>query len=515
MARVAWLLVVGLATVAHALSLGVPGIVARGGPRMAMLPLPSMRVSAGAGARAASSVEARQCTALDGDAHDIRNRNSLAGVWARAFAASLLCCALAGPPSSHCAVAAELTAAESAATTAAVSQGGSPIASEVLTLLDKYYLDRTFNGFDLKAARAQLNSRGPLTEDEALEASTKWVKQLGDRYSRVLSPTQATKLGKYDVTGVGINLIISDDGAVKVGAVPPSDSDAAQLGVQFGDVVLSINGRSSAGMTSFDALEAIQGDGASVTMRIKPVGGAAERDVVLRKVFQTKNPVTYKLVPSDSDDTSTGYIKLSEFNAQCKRRVKEAVDQLTADGATRLVLDLRGNGGGVLDGALGIAGLFLERPLVLYVTDANGSMQPLYSREPLVSEDTPLQVWVDQGTASSGEVLAAALRDNCRAKLVGGVTYGKGIIQGVFGLSDGGALIETVASYSTPSREEINRKGVTPDEKKTFVSDVLGAGFVDADVKAATIAPRIRNGVCPTNTGAPKQPTGSSLLSAQ
>ena len=104
--------------------------------------------------------------------------------------------------------------------------------------------------------------------------------------------------------------------------------------------------------------------------------------------------------------------------------------------------------------------------------------------------------------------------DNCRAKLVGCVTYGKGVIQGVFGLSDGGALIETVASYSTPSREEINRRGVTPDEKKTFVSDVLGAGFVDADVKAATIAPRTRNGVCPTNTGAPKQPTGSSLLSA-
>ena len=84
-----------------------------------------------------------------------------------------------------------------------------------------------------------------------------------------------------------------------------------------------------------------------------------------------------RLVVSD-DGTKTGYIKLSEFNAQCKRKVKEAITGLRRDGATRLVLDLRGNGGGVLDGALGIAGLFLERPLVLYVTDANGSMQPLY-----------------------------------------------------------------------------------------------------------------------------------------
>ena len=95
-------------------------------------------------------------------------------------------------------------------------------------------------------------------------------------------------------------------------------------------------------------------------------------------------------------------------------------------------------------------------------------------------------------------VSAAALRDNCRAELVGGTTYGKGIIQGVFGLSDGGALIETVASYSTPSRQEINLKGIYPDVKRTFTSDVLGAGFVDADIKGANIAPRQRDAVCPT-----------------
>lgn len=364
---------------------------------------------------------------------------------------------------------------------------GSPVAREVIALLDKYYLDRSFNGVDLQLARRKLDESGPLTDEQAIDTSTKLVRSLGDRYSRVLSPTQAAKLGKYDVTGVGINLIIADDGAVKVGAVPPESSDAAQLGVAFGDVVLSINGRSSEGMTSFDALEAIQGDGNAVTMRLKPVDGGAERDVVMRKMFQTRNPVSYRLVEGD-DGVRTGYIKLSEFNAQCKLRMREAVGELTADGASRLVLDLRGNGGGVLDGALGIAGLFLERPLVLYVTDANGSMQPLYSREALLSASVPLQVWVDQGTASSGEVLAAALRDTCRASVVGGTTYGKGVIQGVFGLSDGGALIETVASYATPARDEINKRGVTPDVSRTFVSDVLGSGFVDTDVKAAKFA---------------------------
>eukprot|EP00326_Haptolina_ericina_P011399 CAMPEP_0181203316 /NCGR_PEP_ID=MMETSP1096-20121128/19316_1 /TAXON_ID=156174 ORGANISM="Chrysochromulina ericina, Strain CCMP281" /NCGR_SAMPLE_ID=MMETSP1096 /ASSEMBLY_ACC=CAM_ASM_000453 /LENGTH=181 /DNA_ID=CAMNT_0023293899 /DNA_START=6 /DNA_END=551 /DNA_ORIENTATION=+ len=161
------------------------------------------------------------------------------------------------------------------------------------------------------------------------------------------------------------------------------------------------------------------------------------------------------------------------------------MSKLDADGASRLILDLRGNGGGVLDGALGIAGFFIDKPLVLFVTDANNEMQPLFSRE-TIRWKQPLQVWVDARTASSGEVLAGALHDNCRTAVVGKTTYGKGVIQGVFGLSDGGALVETVASYSTPSGKAINKLGISPDEEKIFTSDVLGASFVDADIKSAS-----------------------------
>ena len=418
---------------------------------------------------------------------------------------------------------------------------GSPVATEVIGLVDKYFLDRSFNGVNLKKVSKDLEARGSLTDEEALELSTKLVKSLGDRYSRIISPAQAGKLSKYDVTGVGINLVIADNGDVKVGAVPPENTDAGTLGIKFGDVVVSINGRPTVGMTSFDALEAIQSDGDLVRMEIKGDNGKGPtREVALRKAFQTKNPVSYRLVASDNDKSSVGYIKLSEFNAQCKRRVREAVSDLERNGASSIVLDLRGNAGGVLDGALGIAGLFIERPLVLYVTDANGSMQPLYSREQVLSKTVPLQVWVDQSTASSGEVLAAALRDvrclnsagrteppgpvlasdsyslltawqNCRASLVGGTTYGKGVIQGVFGLSDGGALIETVASYSTPARDEINRIGVKPDETRTFVSDVLGSSFVDQDVKAANFA-RSGTKVCKVPSPSPQAEASSTLL---
>lgn len=161
-----------------------------------------------------------------------------------------------------------------------------------------------------------------------------------------------------------------------------------------------------------------------------------------------------------------GYIRLSEFNSECKARVADALREMNSRQVSRIVLDMRSNGGGVLDAAIGIAGLFSEKPLVLFVTDAGGAKQPLYSREPEVIARQPLQVgwafgrsgaraprlaarrrralgsparpastagvaqvWVNGRTASSAEVLAAALKDNCRARLVGSKTFGKGIIQ--------------------------------------------------------------------------------------
>jgi carboxyl-terminal processing protease len=374
------------------------------------------------------------------------------------------------------------------------SPGGSPVAREVAELLDKYYLDRKFNGVDLKAEVARLSAL-ELSDEEALDESTKLVKSMGDKYSRVVRPAQVAKLNKYDVTGVGINFVLNDANAVTVGAVPPKDSDAGRLGVGFGDIITSINGKSTVGMTSFDCLEAVQSKDDVATMTLRSATNGEEREVTLRRAqgSATRNPVTYHLV--EAQGAKVGYIRLAEFNDQCKQRVSEAVSELEREGASRLVLDLRHNTGGALDGAVGIAGFFMDRPLVLYVTDAFGQLQPIQSREASQAKDVPIQVWVDNLTASAGEVLAGALRDNCRAPVVGTTTFGKGVIQGVFGLSDGGALVQTVGSYTTPAGQEINLKGVTPTNERIFVSDVLGSicgtstkrlcgKFVDTDVEA-------------------------------
>ena len=279
-------------------------------------------------------------------------RPNLGAAWADGAAAAVLAC-LCGSllTVSPCpAFAASAVAAGPAALSQAAS---SPVADETWTLLDKYYLDRSFNGLSWPAERQRLRILEPMTDERAFDEADRLVGRLGDKYSRILAPSGAAKLNKFDVTGVGLNLIISDTGEMKVGSVPAPGTPAASVGIGFGDMVLNINSRDTKGMTSFDALEAIQGEGKLVEVTIAKSAGAEPRKLVMTKTFEEKDPVQTKLV--DAGGQKVGYIKLREFNARCKRRVGEAIDELQQQGATRLVLDLRGNGGGVLDGAVGIS----------------------------------------------------------------------------------------------------------------------------------------------------------------
>ena len=280
-------------------------------------------------------------------------RPNLGAAWADGAAAAVLAC-LCGSllTASPCpAFAASAVAAEPAALSQAAAS--SPVADETWSLLDKYYLDRSFGGLNWPAERQRLRSLEPMTDERAFDEADRLVARLGDKYSRILPPSGAAKLNKFDVTGVGLNLIISDTGEMKVGSVPAPGTAAASVGIGFGDMVLNINSRDTKGMTSFDALEAIQGEGKLVEVTIAKSAGAEPRKLVMTKTFEEKDPVQTKLV--DAGGQKVGYIKLREFNARCKRRVGEAIDELQQQGATRLVLDLRGNGGGVLDGAVGIS----------------------------------------------------------------------------------------------------------------------------------------------------------------
>ena len=160
--------------------------------------------------------------------------------------------------------------------------------------------------------------------------------------------------------------------------------------------------------------------------------------------------------------------------------MREAVADLEAQGAERYIMDLRMNPGGTFQTALGIAGAFVPERTAVFVVDGKGERTEFKtSGKPLTSD--PLIILADRGSASASEVLAGALQDNCRAVLVGDRTFGKGLIQGVFGLESGGGVALTVARYETPSGRDINKVGIAPDIKANLLPVFVGVSDVGED----------------------------------
>lgn len=214
----------------------------------------------------------------------------------------------------------------------------------------------------------------------------------------------------------------------------------------------------------------------------------------LERRISVANPVTSSIVTAKNGN-KVGYMKMTEFNAACKRGIADAVKEMKEEQVDDYVIDLRGNLGGVLDGALQISALFLEevkgqKTTLVYVMDKSGNEEPVWLRSrKVLDKDTPITMILDSKSASASEVLGGSLRDNCRATIVGKEkSFGKGLIQGAFPLTDGSGVIVTVASYITPKHVAINGIGLQPDLKIDFGNDAIKAiqsGKLDLDKSEA------------------------------
>lgn len=346
---------------------------------------------------------------------------------------------------------------------------------EAWTLINKYYIDRTFQGQDWNAVRHRYQQALQRQPDGEMKLITEMVGSLQDKYSRVLTADQYAAIQKYDLIGVGATLMPDGDTRdITVGAPPIPGSAAARAGLQVGDVVEAVNGQPTAGRTAFDiidqiAQEDVNADTITLTIRKKGVtnGDEATVDYTLARAFQkVKNPVQYKITERRDDGTVVGYVRIAEFNALVKPKLEEALRDLVQNmKANALVLDLRGNGGGAFQSAVEISSLFLDQRIATYVVDGTTAEIPFASAADrvVVSPDAPLVLWMDGRTASASEVFAAALHDNCRATLAGQPSFGKGLIQAVYGLKNGAGLVLTVAKYVTPDHTEIQGVGLRPD----------------------------------------------------
>jgi carboxyl-terminal processing protease len=285
---------------------------------------------------------------------------------------------------------------------------------------------------------------------------------LGDTgHSRFLSPQMVTaehNFNQGELEGIGAYVEMKDGNVVIV--APIDGSPAQKAGLRPGDVILKVDGRDISGLPLDQVVSLIKGPaGTSVTLTITTPSTGQTRDVTLVRARIPLIIVTWHTLPG----TQIAHLRISTFSKGATDQLKTALTQILQQGLTGIVLDLRSNPGGLLDEAVGVASQFLTSGNVLLEKNAQGQTTPVQVQKGALAPNIPMVVLINEGTASAAEIVAGALHDAGRAKLVGETTFGTGTVLNEFPLSDGSALLLATEEWLTPDGSSIWHKGITPD----------------------------------------------------
>ncbi|MFN6324980.1 MAG: carboxyl-terminal processing protease CtpA [Aphanizomenon sp.] len=335
---------------------------------------------------------------------------------------------------------------------------------EVWRIVNRSYLDGTFNHQNwLDVRQKALKSRFP-NQEAAYTTIQDMLKTLDDPFTRFLEPEKYRSLQvstSGELIGVGLQIALNSRGGLEV-ITPIENSPAEKAGLKPRDRILKIEGLSTENLTLDEAATRLRGPLGSVVTVLIGREGEKDIEVILVRDRITLNPVVSDLRLSSQGD-KIGYLRLSQFNANAVTELAQAISILEKKGASAYILDLRNNPGGLLQAGIEISRLWLESGTIVYTANRQGIQGTYEAFGPALTKD-PLVILVNQGTASASEILAGALQDNHRGQLVGETTFGKGLIQSLFELSDGSGLAVTIAKYETPNHRDINKLGIKPDQ---------------------------------------------------
>ena len=303
---------------------------------------------------------------------------------------------------------------------------------------------------------------GEVNEEDLKEGAIKgYIEGLGDPYTEYISKEEMQEymedtLGNY--VGIGIYMLLDEEeGKIKILA-PMKGSPAEAVGIKSGDIIETVDGESYTKDEMSEISNKIKGEeGTAVKLGIRRGEENLEFEVTRQNI--KVNPVEGKIL-----ENNIGYIQFASFDETTYEDFKAKYEELKNQGITSLIIDLRNNGGGLVDQATDIADLFVEKDTpLLYEVDKDGN-EEVIKAENDVTINIPTIILTNENTASASEILAGALKDLGKAKIVGTKTYGKGIIQQIIPLSDGSGIKITTEEYQTPNRNKIHEVGIEPDE---------------------------------------------------
>jgi carboxyl-terminal processing protease len=281
--------------------------------------------------------------------------------------------------------------------------------------------------------------------------------------------------------GIGARVAWDEERDTLLVTEPFENQPAWEAGLRRNDLILAVNGESLVGANVSEAVRLIRGPkGTAVTLTVQRDSETPFDLTVTRDLIAIPTIATDTL----GDDGKIAYVKLNTFSENAGTLVREAVRSALQREPSAIILDLRGNSGGLLREAVKVASVFMQDETVLLERFSDGRVESYPTGERAVNTDLPMVVLVNEGSASASEIVAGALQDVGRATLLGTVTYGKGSVQLPHNLSDGSIMRVTIARWFTPEDRTIDGVGLTPDLEVT-ISDAQYDAGLDPQLEAA------------------------------